>query len=264
MSTKPAKTSKNKKRRSKPTRRKTRPSVDAPSVHPWRVCPYGEHWVKTHPMHVPPSKTHPEGTVTTRHEHCADNPSGKDQLYTDEIQEISSRHFSNLKNKPCPLSLKFENGNMYDDLIAGWVQYWNEVIKPSEALDPNLIKALVASESGFDPEILANKENQNSARGLTQVTNATRRILGDDKGELKDHYVNVTREDLNIPSVNICAGIRWLFQKRILSSARLERQATWLETVYDYKAASKGTKSEAQKIMRIFLEKYEDLQKCGS
>lgn len=43
------------------------------AVHPWRLCPYGEHWVKTHEMHVPPSKTHPEGAVTIRHEHCAKN-----------------------------------------------------------------------------------------------------------------------------------------------------------------------------------------------
>jgi len=25
--------------------------------HPWRVCPYGEHWVKVHPLKVPPSET---------------------------------------------------------------------------------------------------------------------------------------------------------------------------------------------------------------
>ncbi len=88
-------------------------------VHSWRVCPYGEHWVRTHPMHVSPSKNHPEGSVATRHEHCARNPSGKDQLYPDEIQEIASQNFANLKNKPCPRSLIFGvDGNKYDDLIA--------------------------------------------------------------------------------------------------------------------------------------------------
>lgn len=78
-----------------------------PPVHSWRVCPYGEHWVRTHLMHVPPSKTHHEGSVTTRHEHCARNPSGKDQLYTEEIQEIAHQNFANLKNKPCPRPLIF-------------------------------------------------------------------------------------------------------------------------------------------------------------
>ena len=186
-----------------------------PPVHPWRLCPYGEHWVKTHPLHVPPSKAHPSGSVTTRHEHCAHNPSGRDELYPDEIQEIASKHFSNLKNRPCPLPLTFRAaGSKYDDLIAGWVQYWNEVLKPDVPLDPNLVKALIASESGFDPNILANKKNSNSARGLTQITNDSRKLLGGGKGGLKDHLITVTKEDLNDPNINICAGVRWLFEKK--------------------------------------------------
>ena len=87
------------------------PKQPLPPVHSWRVCPYGEHWVRTHPMHVPPSKTHHEGSTTIRHEHCAHNPSGKDQLYPEEIQEIAHQNFSDLKNKPCPLPSKF--GTLY-------------------------------------------------------------------------------------------------------------------------------------------------------
>jgi hypothetical protein len=83
-------------------------------------------------MHVPPSKTHPEGLVITRKEHCARNASGKDQLYSEEIQEIAGQNFANLKNKPCPRPLiSGVDGNQYDDLIAGWTQYWNEVLKPA-------------------------------------------------------------------------------------------------------------------------------------
>ncbi|MBI4404304.1 MAG: hypothetical protein HY537_09100 [Deltaproteobacteria bacterium] len=129
-------------------RKKTPP----PSVHPWRVCPYGEHWVRTHPLHVPPSHTFPEGHTTTRHEHCAHNPSRKDQFYPDEIREIAKQHFSDLKSRPCPLPLGYgDRGSKYDDLIAGWVQYWNEVLKPDVPLDSNLVKALIATESSFDP-----------------------------------------------------------------------------------------------------------------
>ena len=103
----------------------------SPPVHPWRVCPYGEHWVKTQSMHVPPSKTNPDGYVTTRHEHCAQNPSGKDQLYPEEIQEIAKKNFSKVKNRPCPLPSEFgAKGSKYDDLIAGWVQYWSDVLSP--------------------------------------------------------------------------------------------------------------------------------------
>ncbi|MBI4040944.1 MAG: hypothetical protein HY390_03635 [Deltaproteobacteria bacterium] len=135
-------------------------------VHPWRLCPLGQHWVRTHPMHVPPSKKNPAGSVTSRKEHCARNPTGKDQLYPDEILEMTDRHFSKATELPCPFNLGFSKGNDYDLLIAGWTQYWNEILKSEIPLGKNLVKALIASESGFDPKILANKKDSNSARGL--------------------------------------------------------------------------------------------------
>ncbi len=222
--------------------------------HPWRECPYGEHLVRTHPLHVPPSKKNPIGSITTRHVHCAHNPSGLDQLYPFEIEEISNQHFLNLKKRPCPLPLKFSNGSKYDDLIAGWVQYWNEIFQPMEPLDSNLVKALIATESGFNPNMLSNKKKPNSARGLMQITNDTRKILS---------YVTATREELNNPSVNICAGTRWLFHKRKLASSKLGRQATWDEAIYNYKGCSIVSKKQAEKIMRRFREIYGDFKKCG-
>lgn len=72
-------------------------------------------------------------------------------------------------------------------MIAGWVKYLNEIFNPIEDLDPNLIKALIASESGFRPILLADPNNPESARGLTQITGSTRVILGNGKGELKDY-----------------------------------------------------------------------------
>jgi hypothetical protein len=65
--------------------------------HKWRLCPYGEHWVTSHPLHIPPSEKEPTGSITTRRGHCARNPSGKDQLYPDEIKTISEKYFKNLK-----------------------------------------------------------------------------------------------------------------------------------------------------------------------
>lgn len=234
-----------------------------PPVHPWRTCPYGEHWVRTHPMHAPPSKTHSDGSVTTRHEHCARNPSGKDQLYPEEIQEIANQNFSALKNKPCALSLGFDDGNKYDDFIAGWVQYWSEILKPDEPLDPNLVKALIASESSFKAKLLANPKNSNSARGLIQITNDTRKILDGYNGDLKDHLIKVTKEELNDPNTNICAGVRWLFEKRRLTSAHLKRSASWLETIWGYKATKKAkTKKAEKKIKDILSDFYGKLQKC--
>src|ERR1039457_1456617 len=80
------------------TKSGAKPKTLPPPVHPWRVCPYGEHWVRTHPLHVPPSRAFPAGHTTTRHKHCAHNPSGKDQLYPDEIREIANLRFSDVKN----------------------------------------------------------------------------------------------------------------------------------------------------------------------
>ena len=40
--------------------------------------------------------------------------------------------------------------NDYDQLITGWVKYWNEVLKTKIPLDPNFVKALMASESSFN------------------------------------------------------------------------------------------------------------------
>ena len=235
-----------------------------PSVHPWRVCPYGEHQVITHPRRNPPSKTYPAGSVSTVHWHCAHNPSGKDQIYPGEIRAIAAQHFSNFKNKPCPLPLEFgANGSKYDDLIAGWVQYWNEVLKPDMPLDPNLVKALIASESGFDPHKLADPKNSDSARGLTQILNFTRKILGNAKGELKDHLITVTKADLNDPGVNICAGVRWLFQKRKLAGVHLKHQASWTEAVWEYKGTATLSKKDSKQEMDIFNGFYEDYQKCG-
>ncbi len=252
-------------KKSRKNKKKHTPSPDpCIPVHPWRICPYSEHWVKTHPLHVPPSKTHPNGCITTRHEHCASNPSGKDELYPDEIKNIATQYFSDLKNKPCPLPLDFgAEGSTYDDLIAGWVQYWNEVLTPDVPLDPNIVKALIASESGFDANKLANKKNGNSARGLMQITNESRKLLGGSKGGLNDHLITATRADLNDPDINISAGVRWLFEKRRLASSRSGKSASWIDTVWEYKGLRRASKTEKAKIKKIFNRLYGDLQKCG-
>lgn len=240
-----------------------RPSPQ-PSIHPWRNCPAGEHWVREHEMHVPPSSTHPNGTATIRHAHCAKNPSGKDQLFLDEIKEISKTHFQNLKNKPCPIDLGFKSlGTQFDDFIAGWTQYWNDVFGPSEPLEPNVVKALVASESGFIPDKLFNRANPKSARGLMQVTDETRKTLSNEKGEIKDHYVSATQQELNDPSTNICAGVRWLFQKQHLTSVSLGRIANWEETIEFYKGLKNKSAAEKRRTMGRFLDYFERLKKCA-
>lgn len=96
-----------------------------------------------------------------------------------------------------------------------------------------------------------------------QVTNDSREILGDTDGEIKDHYITVTRKELNDPNTNICAGIRWLFHKRALLSNKLHRQASWEETVYDFKGTSKSSsKAQADAIMKEFEDACKELKEC--
>ena len=137
----------------------------------------------------------------------------------------------------------FANGNSYDELIRGWTKYWNEVFNPTEQLDPDLVKALIASESSFNPNIVVKVgSTKNKARGLMQVTDETQKIIGNPKGELKDQLVHVDQEDLTDPNLNICAGIRWLFRKKQIADSEAGHELSWLQAIQKYKAEKKGNK----------------------
>jgi len=203
-------------------------------AHPWRRCPLGKHFVREHKVNVPPSKKHPDGMISVRHEHCAENRSHKDELSFDEIQYITNTYFSSLSGPPTPLVLinEFPKADNYDIEIRGWVKYWNEIFKLDDPFDPNLVKALMATESSFDVEP---KRTIKTAHGLMQITNKTHRYLGDTKIELKDYLVVLTRKQLLNPSANICTGVRWLFRKKETASGRLKHKATWINAIEDYK-----------------------------
>lgn len=216
-------------------------------VHPWRICPIGKHLVRTHILHVPPSKEHPEGQTVIRHEHCAENPSHKDLLSYDEIQAMTKAHFSNLSNLPktCVLS-EFSRADEFDLYIAGWVRYWNEIFLPKEPLDPNLVKALIASESSFKPEQITKQNSKEKhkkigyARGLMQITDSTLSIIRNHEGEVKNHLINISNTEVLDPSANICIGVRWLITKKAIAAERLKGIATWDQTVVEYKGVLKG------------------------
>lgn len=236
---------------SKSTEKLTGESVERPKVHPWRMCSEGRHWVRTHSMTVEPSEKHPDGK-TIRHGHCADNPNrgkGKkaktvrDYIETNEMNEIAKDQFGSLKGPPAPAPKEwpYKSSDLYDDLIRGWTKYWNDIFHPSYPLDPNLVKALIASESGFNPK--PNDQSTKSsgkARGLIQLTDQTIRILGDVNGELKDHYVKMSRDDAYDPNLSVAAGTRWLFYKKEWASNKLGREASWDEAIAAYKGYLPG------------------------
>lgn len=190
--------------------------------HPWRRCAKGKHFVKEHLLH---------GTRKVR-EHCASNPSHKEELSYEEIQYITKTYFNDLSGPPTSDVLKFPDADTYDCFIRGWTYFWNDIFKPSDLLDPNYIKALIATESGFRK----NPPENPHAHGLMQLLHQSFVVLQDTKGELHDYLIRIPWNKLLDPSTNICMGIRWLFQKRHLLEIRLKREVTWEETVIEYKS----------------------------
>ena len=230
------------------------------AIHPWRICPYGKSWVKEH-LRQPKNK-HLQDVIG----HCRMNPSKKDILEGDEIEFISkSLIFQSTLPIPCPYkgSEKILNANDYDVLIAGWCKYWNDIFKPDNPIEVNFVKALIESESRFRAEtVVPNKKPIGAARGLVQLTEQTLRILKDKKGEIKDHYVILKKDELLDPSKNICAAIRWMFRKREILNRRLGRSPTWIETLAEYKGLGAQLKKNGDKATKImsdfnkFLENY--------
>ncbi len=221
-------------------------------IHSWRKCPLGQYWRNSHPMHTP------SGKIVQRRGGCVHNPSGKDQIYAEEMKLISDSEFSKLTGAPAGKALGFSQGNKFDDEIRGWCKYWNEVLGGDNPIDPDLVKALIATESGFRGSArIKDGSGQGHATGLMQITDATRKILSDEGGEIQDHLVNVSESELKDPSLNIATGVRWLFHKRKLASKRLRREASWEETIMLYK----GYKRKDDPQMIKFVKTYQELKK---
>ena len=228
--------------------------------HPWRICSIGEHWVKEHPRNVPVSGKNPNG-ITIVDGHCRKNPSHHEIFVADELHEISKKYFKNLKRMPTADNLGNPLGNNFDNLIGGWTQFWNDIFAPKELLEPNLIKALIASESSFRVNINADSKI-GEARGLIQVTEQTRKILADQKGELQDYLITLSKKEFYDPNLNLAAGIRWLFHKKYLASNRLKREITWMEAIAEYKGIlpQLGKEPKADKIMSDLEKLYKRLR----
>lgn len=248
-------------------------------IHPWRLCPIGKHYVKTHSEHISPSKEHPKGEVIIRHAHCAKNPPHKnskkqdvhtkDILSFEELQIIAKTHFVDLKGPPKANVLKFSRADEFDSQIRGWALYWNQVFDAKDSLDPNLVKALIASESSFNPESANSTTNGTGiARGLMQLTDDTLNMISGHKVDLKDNFISLTPDQAMDPTANICAGVRWLFMKYAgarerIEKAKLDRLATWDDAVAEYKGILggiiEGKNPDPKKEMPIFRNFYRQL-----
>lgn len=219
---------------------------------PWRICPLGEHWTKKHPY------TTKNGKISVQTGHCKKNPSGKDILKKDELSLIPSLEiFKHQKNQMVKNDLGFKNGNDYDELIAGWVAYWNDIIKTPVPLNPNYLKVLIATESGFRENIIIPNKNKKigHALGLTQLTESTIKILKDKKGEIKNHYVELAKNNALDPNMNIAGCSRWLFRKYETAKKRLKREPSWEEVLWEYKGITLDKSPKASRIKQD-LKKY--------
>ncbi len=117
------------------------------------------------------------------------------------------------------------------------------------------------SESSFNLKVKNRKVRaRNYARGPLQITDETRRVLADEDGELKDHYLTLSADDVKQIELALPAAIRWLFHKRELASKHLGKQATWEEPVAEYKGYLRGKKDyRVQKGMKNFISTVEKL-----
>jgi len=228
-----------------PKKKKAKPT------HPWRRCPPGQHWrrpsdVDTHLRKGRAVKAHHRSGA------CVTNPSKKDQIYEIELHHIAIKYFKRLKGGPKNDKLDNLNGNKFDHLIRGWTKYWNEVLKSKEPLDPDLVKALIFTESSFRQKAkqFAGKR-AGHARGLMQITDQTLRFLQGHRKELRNYYVHIDQQDILDPNLNIAAGVRWLFRKKEIADAKF-KGASWTEAVMLYKAYRSLNHKEMKRFIRIF------------
>ena len=251
-------------------------------AHLWRLCPIGTHYIREHQEHIPPSKTHPSGEVIIRHAHCARNPLGKnkkpinDILSFSELQAIAKANFSTLQGPPKANVLNYPRADEFDEHIRGWVVYWNKVFEAKNLLDPNLVKALIASESSFKPDSInphnpKNTKKRGPARGLMQLTDETLRILNATGDGLRDHFIHLSHTEVIDPSANICAGTRWLFLKKAGAKERYAKidpnhTVTWDDAVAEYKGVLSGILDknnphpDSEGKMQIFRSIYDKFQ----
>lgn len=216
--------------------------------HPWRICPIGYHWVNKHP------RKEDKDSIVLVKGHCRRNPSNKDVLEIDEIQEISSVFISMLKKEDLPAKhdLGFgKNGNKYDELIGLWTKYWNDIFVLKNKLDPNIVKALMATESGFR-EIPTRASRGHKAIGIMQLMPETVKYLSSAK-ELRDFQIDLSQRDAMDPAVNIASAVRWLFRKREVGESRLKKKLTWIEVVEEYKGISGDESLKAKEIRKSFM-----------
>lgn len=210
--------------------------------------------VREHPRRVPVSKKNPSGrTIVDRH---LRHTEGR-YLDLNLIDEIFRKYEKGEIPHPGKGKLLLPDEDKYDDYIAVWIDYFNKKLKLKSPLDPDMVKALIASESTFKPDAVNAR-----ATGLTQVTTDTLKILQDLSGESKDFvFKDISKKDLKNPNVSVALGVRWLAYKKQYAEKILKRTATSDEVIQIYKGILNDQSDTAKRIMKDYRGFYEKLKK---
>lgn len=211
--------------------------------------------VHEHPMHVPVSNKNPSG-VTIRDQHLR-RVNGT-YLNREEIDSVFTNYDRKTLIYPSSKKLDFENCDNYDDIIAVWTDYFNRKFRADPYLDPDVIKALIASESEF----IENPPKNKKTLGITQITLETFKALQDPSGEVKEFIFNdIRKKDLKDPSINIPMAIRWLFRKKRLAEGKLGRAADAEEIILEYKGLLRSKTDFKNSALKKFRKHYAELKK---
>lgn len=210
--------------------------------------------VRKHSRRVPVSNKNPSGR-TTVDEHLR-HIDGQ-FLDLNLIEETFRNYERKRLLQPGKGRLFLPDEDKYDDYIAVWVDYFSKKLSLKSPLDPDMIKALIASESTFKPDAVNAK-----ATGLTQVTTDTLKILQDLSGETKDFvFKGIQKKDLKDPNVSVALGVRWLAYKKQYAEKILKRTVTSDEVIQCYKGILRDESKLAKEIMKKYRDFYEKLKK---
>jgi hypothetical protein len=212
--------------------------------------------VRRHTRHVPVSNRNPKG-ITSVKQHLRRLPGST--LTKNEIEELAKIDKKNLVY-PSSGKLNQKDADKYDELIAFWVDYFNRKLNkpPSSPLDPNVFKALLASESDFQKDPKSNRV----AIGIAQITPATLKALQDPDGEAREFiFTGIRQKDLKDPSIAIPLAVRWLFRKKEAAAGKLGRVPSDEEVILEYKGLLKSKSIYKQKALKKFRESYAKLIK---
>lgn len=211
--------------------------------------------VRAHRMHVPVSKKNPSGT-TIRDQHQR----RLEGTFLDgaQIKAVFAAYDRKGIAYPAKGKLtKYKNADNYDDLIAVWTDYFNKKFDANPKIDPDVVKALVSSESDFREDPPENKK----AFGITQITPATLKIVQNADGEAKTFiFRKVRQKDLKDPMIAIPIGVRWLFRKRATALTQLKRAPDHEELILEYKGLLQSSSEYKKSALAKYKDAYEKLK----